>query len=397
MADDAATADVQTEKVLDIASGKMVDKPIEAPPVIEEPKKEPAPPPPAPTAEAPKTDTPPPAPPKTDTPPPALPVVDFNATLKEKFALDEEGLTTVLAQNKTLQEELQAAKSAPKEPVFASEQDKAAYDFIKQYPPSRLGEGMKQYATILDMDPLKADEKTVLRETFIMSKPTLSRESATKLFEADFKRRYQLDKDKFESDADYQEAQELANIEKEEKVATGRQTLSSKLAELKKTPEIKPETPRQEPKAPEISKQYASAIDGVKLDKLSFTDPTDAKIQYHIPVPADKLKEAQEFARSYVNRVDMYDANGKIPNFDQSKLVKLGLMMLFPEWYEQEQIKQVTNLARTITAEQIAGTKPDKESKGLGEQGAKDVTTQFRDAGLKAKQEREEAQNRPRY
>lgn len=352
--EDAATPDATTKP--DDSTKPAEEKPIEQKPVVEQPK-------------------------------------DFNAQLKEKYAIEDEAqLTSILESNKGLQEQLKKAQETPKEPVFASEQDKAAYEFIKQFPPSRLGEGMQTYGNLLNMDVAKADGKLVMKEAFLLSKPDLTREKAEKLFESDYKRRYTLNKDDFKTDEDFKEAQELAEIDKDEKEAVSRRTLTEKQTAIKKQgaePAKVEVSKAEEPKLPESHQGYFAKVNDVKIDKLTFPDPTNEAIKYNIAISPERLKDAREFANAYIKDTRLYDKDGKIPNFDPQEMIHIGLMILDPKWYINEHVKQVTSLARTITAEQIAGTKPDKESKGGGDgSGIADFGSQFKEMAAKAVQER---------
>jgi len=386
------TTTIETEKVFDISTGKYEEKPIEKPPV-EEPKNNDNPPPANPE----NKDNPPPVPPKDKEMPPPPPI-DHVALLKEKYGIDEAELNTQkesLTKFETRVKELEEQLKKPKEPEFASEQDKKAYEFIKTYSPSMMGEALKTYSTLIDMDVTKAAEKDVLKEKYILSKPSLSRDKAGQLFESDFKK-YTLRRDDFDTDEDFNEAQNLKNIEREDDANNAREFLSKKQAEIKTKPVERKEETVVEPKAPvESVRNYNSQVDaflagnGKPFEGFTYKDSKDESINYNVKLPAETIKKVTSLMKDHIQRADLYDDNGKIPNFDPQFLFKQFLMVSDPEAYDRMHTEKVIELARTLKAEQIASTKPDKESKGTGEDGAiPDFTTQFRNLAKKEVEKR---------
>lgn len=323
--------------------------------------------------------------------------VDHAAILKEKYGIEEAELTTLKETAPKLQTriiELEQELKKPKEPEFASEQDKKAYDFIRTYPPSMMGEGLKTYSTLIDMDVPKVSEYDALKEKYVLSKPSLPREKAIKLFDSDF-RKYSLKRDDFESDEEFKEAQGLKDIEREDDANSAREFLMKKQTEIKAKPaEKQPDKPVEEPKAPaESVKSYNAQIDafltgtaGKPFKGFSYKDTNDETISYNIELPAETIKTVAALMKSHLQRPDLYDKDGKIPNFDPQFLFRQFLMLSDPDAYDRMHTEKVIELARTLKAEQIAGKKPDKESKGGGDQGIPDYTTQFLNLANKAQE-----------
>lgn len=382
------TTTTETEKVFNISTGQFEEKATETTPPA---NGNDTPPPPA----NPENKDNPPAPPKDKDNPPA---VDHAALLKEKYGIDEAEYTAQkenLGKFESRIKELEEEVKKPKALEFASEQDKKAYEFIKNYSPSMMGEGLKTYATLIDMDVQKASERDVLKEKFILSKPTLARDKAEQLFNNTFKN-YTLKRDDFETDEDFNEAQNLKNIEREDDANNAREFLAKKQSEIKTKPAEKEIAPAAEPKAPiESVRNYSNQVDGFlagngkPFEGFTYKDAKDESVSYNVKLPAETIKNVTAMVKEHLQRADLYDENGKIDNFDPQLLFKQFLFLADPVAYDKMHTEKVIELARTLKAEQIASTKPDKESKGAGEDGTiPDITTQFMNLGKKEAEKR---------
>lgn len=133
------------------------------------------------------------------------PVV-FADAIKDTFGLEIEELTETLSDYKTLVTEVEDLRSQleNREPVFANDAQKKAYDFVMQAPTgdlSRLGE----YAHLMAIDEDKMDDKDALKEEFVLRRPALGRAKAEKLFESSYAKKYSYD----ESDEDEEEVMKI--------------------------------------------------------------------------------------------------------------------------------------------------------------------------------------------
>lgn len=366
----------EKEKVYDIGTRTFIDKPEEGKPVDEnkdkplnQDKDKPA------DENKDKTVT---------TNPPKFEIGSF---LKEKYNLDEEGLTTTLNRVKDLEEQV-------KNPKFDNETDQKAYQFLKTFPPSMMGEGLRTYGKLIDMEPSKISDKEALQEEFVLSKPNLSRSESERLFESKWKRDYVLDREKFDTDEAFKEAQQLAEIELKDKASDAKTKLSAKQAELKAKVTEKPKDTgvREEPKAPEHSvKTYSGQVDSFlkSADTITMKDDKDEKLSYNIKLAPEVMKNVNDAMKEYVQRPDIYDKDGKIPNFNPQELYEQMLFLTMgAKAYNKMHFDKITELSRTLTAEQIAGTKPDKESKGNADSVPKTWEESIKQAADKAVQER---------
>ncbi len=367
------TTETTTEKIYDITKREYVDKPVDSTnsdkpedkPVLDKPEDKPV-----------------------DKPEDKKP--EDKPEDKPDFTVEK---TQYESQINDLSGKIKELEEQVKNPKFASEQQQKVYQFIQQYPENMWGDGIQTYGQLMSMDTTKISDKDALKEEFILSKPNLSRTEAARVFEARHKRDYVLERDKFDNDETFKEAQELAEIELKDRGAEARAKLAAKQAEFKAKPVEKVETKAaEEPKAPIASvKSYTAEADKFMktANRITMKDEADDKIAYNIDLSPEVMKNADELFKEYLQRPDIYDKDGKIPNFNPSELFEQFLFLsMGAKAYNKMHFDRVRELARTLTAEQLASTKPDKESKGGGPEGPKSIADQFKDLGQKAVQER---------
>lgn len=406
---------VESDQVVDISSGKpvIIDKPaitlnggtsITTEPKTEEKKEEPSKAevkkeetttaPPAST-EAKKEETPT-EPPKTEletkVPPKEVPAKeevktpDFAAYLKEKYEIDsEEDLSKILKYNETVKGELEAEKK--KEPVYKTDKEKKIAEFLKPYDLDRLSEGLENASTLVGMDIEKIDERRALEEAYILRNIDLTREEAKKLYAKEYRQKYDVKEESFEEKKDFEEEKELIAIQKKKDVAEARRFLNGKKEELKFK---EPEKPKEEPKKDiEIPKEtiggYSSQIHKIfdskekPFDRMEFqADEKDATQKVNVVFSKDQLKQLKEASVDYLRFPGIYDANKKIPNFEPLAHVRTVANALFGDYIHEQGIRAAFTLGKSLRAEQLAGVKPDKESKGQGEEGIPSEIEQFR-------------------
>ena len=161
-------------------------------------------------------------------------------------------------------------------------------------------------------------------------------------------------------------------------------------------PENKNQPPSNKPAEipAETVKQYTDAVQkffnpapGQTFNQFQYVSDDGKDVLHTLVLDADKQKDIQEFVMNYVKRPEFYDKSGKIPNFDPQEIAKTGLRMLHGDWMEDQLWAAVKTVAAKLRAEQIAGTKPDKESKGGGDVKLS-VDDQFAELARKQKEAR---------
>ena len=434
----ATEADVKTEKVFDLNKGEFIDKPIEG--IQGQNPKMPIYPTPEEIAAkeaAAKNNPPDPEPGKTEqqiadekaaaaaeaakkaadeaaAKAAQQPIFEPNDYIKTKFNekygvesesdLDEilQSTSEVVTKYQELEAKYQELEKKAAEPRYRTEQEQKIAEFLSSYDPDKFGEGLSTIGSILAMDPANVSGRTALEEAFIISHPNLSRDEAKELFSEEFSTKYQVDRNNFDSDEAFARAKKLADIKMKDAESEARKVLLAKKEELKaKPPTSAPETKKDQPPAnkpaeipAETVKQYTDAVQkffnpapGQTFNQFQYVSDDGKDVLHTLVLDAEKQKDIQEFVMNYVKRPEFYDKSGKIPNFDPQEIAKTGLRMLHGDWMEDQLWAAVKTVAAKLRAEQIAGTKPDKESKGGGDVKLS-VDDQFAELARKQKEAR---------
>jgi len=326
---------------------------------------------------------------------------DFNSYLKEKYSIDDEDqLQKILDSNQKFEAQIEELKKASKDPVYKSDKQKKLIEWLDQsgYDLDKIGDGLESAATLMNLNVEKLEDRKALEEAFIIDNTDITREEAKKLFARDYKK-YNLNEEDFADEAEFKEAQELADIQRKKDVAKAKKVLLANQEKLKATePEKKKEEAPKEVTAPkEAVEFYSKQIndiftqpDGKKFDRFIFEDDNDPNIKITVKIPEDKLKFLKEMSIDYLKNTTLYDQNKKIPNFDPQKHIKQVFDALYGDWKDEQMFKQITTLAKSLRAEQLAGFKPTKESKSGGKgDGIPSYSDQFKELARKAKIDRE--------
>lgn len=342
------------------------------------------------------------------------PAFDPNDYIKTKFNekygveseadLDEvlQSTNEVVAKYQELEAKYQELEKKAAEPRYRTEQEQKIAEFLSSYDPDKFGEGLSTIGSILAMDPANVSGRTALEEAFIISHPNLSRDEAKELFSEEFSTKYQVDRNNFDSDESFNRAKKLADIKMKDAESEARKVLSVKKEELKAKPTAPAPEPKKEPIQPnkpaeipaETVKQYTDAVQkffnpapGQTFNQFQYVSDDGKDVLHTLVLDAEKQKDIQEFVMNYVKRPEFYDKSGKIPNFDPQEIAKTGLRMLHGDWMEDQLWAAVKTVAAKLRAEQIAGIKPDKESKGGGDVKLS-VDDQFAELARKQKEAR---------
>ncbi len=388
--------EVKTEKVYDLKEGKFIDKPIEKKEVSEtkskegeENKAEKR------EAESKKEEKPEEKPEEEKKPEEKVTTPDYNKYLKDKFGVEsEDELLKVLDGNKQLTKDLEEAKK-PKEYEFKSEKEKAIATFLKDWDMENVGEGIEMAGRLMKMDPEKMNEKIALQEKFVIENSDISRDKAIKLFNNEYNEKYVLLKDKFDTDEEYKEAQELADIKKEKQVAAAKKFLIERKDSLKYKEKAKEEVKQSEkieiPKETidkyvgEVNKFFSPA-QGEDFDRFIYQDDEDDDIKVTIQFTKEEVQNIKKEATAYLHSTGPYDKDKKIDNFDSGKLVAQIADILYGDQIKERMLKEVKKLAQTLRIEQLAEKKPDKKSGSSekGKTGILSIDEQFAELGKKA-------------
>lgn len=390
---ETATPEVQMEKVMDLNTGKFIEKPVEGikgenerrpiydPTPAEEPEKKPE----AEKKPEETPTTPEPEVKKEETPPkPEDAEIKFEPgsyikeKFGEKFGLEtEEDLQTVLDNQDALARALEQAKvelAKPREPEYRTDQEKKIAEFLKPFDPSKFGEGLNTVANLMAIDPASVSGRVAMEEAYIISHPELTRDEAREIFAVDVWSKFQVNKDSFESDEEYEKTKRIADIKLKSEEAQARKTLSDTKEKLKAAEPIKKEEEKPLEAPTESVKEYTEQVDKFfnpskdkVFDRLNYLSDDGKEVLASVVFDKKQIDELKAFMGSHIKNPGAYDKNGKIPNFVPQEFAKTAARILYGDWMEEQLWKQVKVVASKMKAEQIAGTSPEKKSGGGGD------------------------------
>lgn len=310
---------------------------------------------------------------------------EIPAWIKEKYGIEtQEDLDEVLDSNKKLADELEKERNKK---VFASEKEEKLHKFLQDWDLDKIDQGMESAAVLTKLDIQGIDGKKALEEQFILENTELTRDEAKQLFAREYRTKYEAKKSDFDSDEEFEEEKKLREIQMKKDVSRAKKFLEQKQQQLK----VKPEEKKPEKATPTVPeeglKTYQKELKTFFKDftKFVYKDENGEPL-YTIPLDEAKRAKVQEAMAAYVQRPDVYDKNGKIPNFDALELSQTFAEILFGKWMNEERNRQIKVLAQATKAEQLAGKKPDKVSKAMGKAAGTSIEEQFAEAARIAKE-----------
>jgi hypothetical protein len=265
-----------------------------------------------------------------------------------------------------LKAEHETLKASADKPKFATPQEEKAFEFLKEYDITNIGEGAETLAKIVTMDIEKANPRILLEEKFIIEHPELTREESLRKFNRDYNKKYVVKEDDFETKEAYEE--ELADRKIDEKVAVSkaREFLSKKQQELKgKAKEVKPE-PTENPVIQQSINQHVSKVDAYlnKFESVTYAPTEDKKDNFTIKFSKDQLKAIRDGVKGWVSNPKSYDDKGKIiGDFNEEKNTIAVAYLLFGEDMMAKMYAHAMSQADIKRADQIAQKKPTRDAK----------------------------------
>jgi len=296
---------------------------------------------------------------------------DINAMLAKELEgyeiKDVDELKEVLGGIDQLLERLDIAEKKGNEPVFKSEAQKKAFEFITSsgYDPSKYGEGLITYATLLGLDIDKADAKSALEQRFIIENPELTRQEAISKFNKDFKKKYEINKENFEDPEALKEEEESVRIDLKSEEAKAKKFLKQKQEEFKV--DTKEEAKPNKEEVPAVVQtgiertvgEFKSYVDG--FNEITFTEDKNEDNKFTYKIPDKYLKQIQAAGEKYLSKPGIYNEKGIVPNHDPEDYVVNLTMALAGKDIIQAALKHTDRKAAILKAEKIAEVKPDKK------------------------------------
>lgn len=314
--------------------------------------------------------------------------------IKSKFGTygvdTEEELEGVLKSTLELSTKYDELQKKAAEPIFRTDQEKRVAEFLKDYDPSKFGEGLTTAAAIMGMDPDAVSGKVAMQEKFILEHPHLTRDEAKDWFDDEYAK-YHVDKEKFDDDAAYEKQKRIMDIKLKDEETRSRSFLKEQKQKLKSTDKPETTTTKFELDKPTVE-GYTREIEKFlpTFDKIEVKDEDGKAVVFNVVLDKEKQKDIKTFMMRHIQNQQAYGDDKKIANFAAPQLAKTALRLLHGDWLEAQMVKQIKTLAAVMKAEDISGRSP--ENKSGGGAGASDVklsqTDQFMKLGEKAAETR---------
>jgi hypothetical protein len=249
---------------------------------------------------------------------------------------------------------------------FTSDKEERAYNFIKKYDVDRQGEALDTYAKLITMDLDNSDPTMILEEKFVHENPHWTRAEAQRMFQKEFKKKYTIKKEDFDSEDEYKS--EVADVEILKKGDVARAKSYLKEQQEKYKPAAKEEKPKVNEavtKAVEKNaKDYADYAD--KLNEVSFGDGDD---KYIFALDKAKKQKISESMGNWVKNPSSYNEKGELEGIkDANEMFNIVVGGLFLKDIVNAAISQVKNKVASKRIDEVAETKPKKrQAPGSGD------------------------------
>lgn len=278
-----------------------------------------------------------------------------------------ENTQKLLDENEELKEKVEAA-AQPREPEFANEAQKSAFNFIKNYDPEQQGDALESWAKLVKMDVDKADPRMVLEEHFVQAHPELTRQQAMRKFSRDYERKYVPKQEDFDDDNKFAVAKEDADIDLTADVAAAKKALKAKQKEIQYTPTDKKEdsTPKKNEDVERSIERYAKEFDEYQkdFDSIIFAPSDKEDDNFQAKFTKDQVKAIKTLTKTWVSNPANYDEKGKLRyELNPEEATKKAAFTLFGDEMFAKMWEHAVQALSIKRADEIGRKKPDRESK----------------------------------
>lgn len=303
-------------------------------------------------------------------------VLEIDTYLKDNYGIaDEDTLRATLQaaddiakQNDELTKEIADLKAAKREPEFASDDEKKAFEFIKKFPVEKFSEGLQTYGRLITMDLEKAEPRILLEEKFIIEHPELTREEALRKFGRDFSKKYSVKVEDYDSEAVYKEEQEDRNIDMKSDAAKARKFLQKQQEEFKAKPADK-EQDQKETVNPVIETNIRENVAELDTYMKDFTEivfaPSERKEEeFTYKLTKEQRQQVHEGIKSWIGNPATYGKDGKIVGgYEVEEKAVAVAQLLFGEAMIEKAYKAGLTQGQIKRVDQISTQKPTRTSK----------------------------------
>lgn len=300
---------------------------------------------------------------------------DFKGTEDIDALIDyTEELETKIQTLEAKQKELETAK-----PKFASEAQEKVFEFLTKsgYDPSRLSDGLAAHAELVAMDVDKTDDKLILEKAYVIRHPELTIDEAKRKFNREYVRKYDVSKDKFENDADYEDAKEDARIDLKSEVAKDRKFLREQQEQFKAKPaENKEEKPKENEAVKKSVAEHSKKLDTFlsKAGQLVFSPTDKSEDDFNYKLNDSQLKAIGNALKSWAHNPTSYNEKGEIiGGFDVDKQFQAAAFAMYGTEIMSHVYKHTKEIVTAERVENLGKTKPNRTGKVSGESPRKPV------------------------
>jgi hypothetical protein len=296
-------------------------------------------------------------------------------TLGEKFEINTESelLERLEAADEILQEneelKAQLKEKGEAKPKFDNDGEEKLFKFIKDigYNPAKFSEGLQTYARVMSIDE-NTDGRIAMEEKYILDHPELTREEAQYKFSKHYTKNFApLNRDDFESDEEFKEAEKERQIDKKTAEAKAREVIAKKQKDFKSTSD------KEDKSGPEVNeavsrsiernaKEFESHISAVT--EIIFSPEESEDDDFALKFSPDQLKKIRAVCDNWIKNPANYDEKGKlIGDQDPEVNFKRAAYLLFGDEIVAKNYEHAKTIYSIQRAEQISTTTPNRKSK----------------------------------
>jgi hypothetical protein len=292
-------------------------------------------------------------------------VEDYTEKYKQSEA-EKEALAAKLAQ----------LEASSKEPVFASDFHKKAYDYAIAHPEMDINDAFREYAEITTLNPDKLDEYELLQKAFELSNKDsgLSKEELKTLFKRDYRQRFEYDAEEDDDDdVKFKQIQRKAELVKAKTlVSQEKAKYTPKKAEPQFTEKDKEDARNQRES---VAKSYATTL---AEKPITFTvDNSTFNFKPDKDAIDDSVLAVKDIPTYLNERYGVKSADGK-PAWDFQALQRDFAMINSIDKLVEEAHRNGVNIGKESVLKQANGITPVTPTAAIeGKVSAKDAQQAF--------------------
>lgn len=293
--------------------------------------------------------------------------------IKSETELEEvlgklDSVDELIAENEKLTAELKQKSDKPK---FKSASQEKMWEMFKDIDPAQFKDRTASVFRIMAIDAEKDNGRTLLEEQFIFENPDLSRDKAIKKFNFEYNKQFTVPaRTEFDSDEEYNDAKEMAEINLESSVNKARKFIKTKQAELKvEATQQDDNQPKENPKVSSAIKENVSELDAkIKgFNELTWINSDNKEETFSYKFTKEQIKAIDTAAREWVGSPSNYSDKGEFSagKFNFNEGIERTAFFLFGRDIIEKMRSKFKNQKDITRAEEIASKRPDRKAKAV--------------------------------